>query len=92
MERDLYEQEKKAPIKVVLSPGSRLLITLEACEGDFEVLYDYQGDKKLRVLASFPDSTGRGGEVYFDKLSKEGKKYNPEIYCEDFGTKNGELR
>lgn len=84
-DREMYEQQKKAPVKVVLSPGSRLLITLEGCDGDFEILFDTYGDQKLRVLASFPDSSGRGGDSSFDELSKIGKKHNPEIYCEDFG-------
>lgn len=84
-ERELYERQKKAPVKVVLSPGSRLLITLEGCDGDFEILFDTYGDQKLRVIASFPDSSGRGGDASFDELSKTGKKHNPEIYCEDFG-------
>lgn len=60
--------EKTAPIKVVLAPGARLLVTLDGTDGDFEIYYDYGGDGKLRVTASGPDSAGRDAEIYCDSF------------------------
>lgn len=73
-------------MKIVLKPGDRLNIQIDGGDGNFEVLYDYQGDGKLRILADMPDSTERGGLPVPDIRRRNPKlpQYKPEIYCEDF--------
>lgn len=73
-------------MRVELSKGDELVVTIEGADGEFRILYDVRGDNKLRVLANLPDDKNRGGDEDLNLLRKPGTpKCDPEIYCESFG-------
>lgn len=55
-------------IKVVLSPGARLLVAFEETDGTFTIDFDSDGNRKLRVIADTPDSTDRNGVIYEERF------------------------
>lgn len=63
-------------MKVELAPGERLYVVFEDADGNVCVEYDWQASNKLRVMADYPDDTGREGEIYCEAFGHDG--HEPE--------------
>jgi len=67
-------------MKITISQGQKLVISTDD-SGDVFIV-DYTNEK-LRISASLPDSSGRGGKKDLF-VSKDLPPCNPEIYRKDF--------
>jgi len=75
-------------MKIELTNGDKLVVTLKDTDGEFQILYDVNGDNKLRVLCDMPDDKNRGGHPEMaESWNGPGTTpvLDPEIYCESFG-------
>ena len=75
-------------MKIELTNGDELVVTLKDTDGEFRILYDVNGDNRLRVLADMSDDKNRGGHPEMAEQwggSGPAPVLDPEIYCESFG-------
>ena len=64
-------------VKVQLSPGEQVAVTLEGADGEFIIAFDLEGNKHLTVATDWADTSGRVGAIYdedFNFLPQEDEK------------------